>query len=409
VAASTLVFWRVLAALLLASCGANVPVEPNPVGSGGRSRENTSTRAVNRAGSGVGGSSFVSSSAVVETFEAGSAGDRDADIDSSVVALDGSLGRDRGVVDAGPDAESLEAGVNQALNGSLSDDGGVVDASTDAGGFDAGVNPGDGGPYNGVVAVMLERSSTSTTYSALAEFGPGTFGDYLYSAAGCENCCCFPIEGVAMTNPCLSGARVPDAATVTVASAGGANVLATITPTAPCQVFETVELGAWGDSVITASDRQGAALSNYAIATSQPYDAGAALGVSAPGNAVGAFAGTLQTPQQLSGVSPALASGAVTIDTTHELTVTWTPEGRANETVVLVLEGLTTDLNLTTCFCNASDFAGSLVVDAGVMGQFQPTNGTIMIERILTTTTSADDATITLVGSDVTTASVLFQ
>jgi hypothetical protein len=148
----------------------------------------------------------------------------------------------------------------------------------------------------------------------------------------------------------------------------------------------------------------------YPDADSGAWNPGDALRVSASGGEVAPFSGTLQTGALLSGVTPAIGTTPLVIDRTQDLQVSWTPEGRAGENVLLAVQQFTASGGLT-CYCEAADPAGRVTVSATLLGQFdtQQPSGRIRVERLITSTAPCANATIDLVGEVSQTGDVSFR
>jgi hypothetical protein len=133
---------------------------------------------------------------------------------------------------------------------------------------------------------------------------------------------------------------------------------------------------------------------------------GAALAVSAAGDPsqVHAFAGTLQTGVPIAGLSPAIGPSGqnIVIPLDQDLVVSWTPEGRSNETVDVVLEE-TTPSSIVTCTCFGPDAAGTMTVPSALLSQHlvattTKTVANASVSRTIETLAAADDAVVDLVG-----------
>jgi len=289
--------------------------------------------------------------------------------------------------------------LNQSAKGG--DGGGAIGdtgkAAADAAIRELGFAP-DGSPsgvsFSGVVVAKIDQSGTTNAYSALAEFVTGApFGIVSYSTNGLGVGSCGCQEGTA-----TPGLRAPDAGTVTLMS-----VETTVATLEPGGTGETWDLGsAWRVQ-----------FGAYWLVDSQSWNPGDALTVSATGNQVHAFTGTLQTGSLLAGVVPLIGPAPVVVDLTQDFEVSWTPEGRSNEIVLLMLQGLG-----LTCYCIVPDSAAHVTVDASIVNAFgnayytgysAPGSGRILLDRLITTSASSDNASIALIGEVAMSGDVTFQ
>jgi hypothetical protein len=263
--------------------------------------------------------------------------------------------------------------------------------ATDARASDTGVRPKDGGSnatYAGVVIAAVTERGAMLTYDAVADFGaPGAFG--IGACAGASNesgdCCCVPSEGLP--------AGSPDAAIITIRSEGGASTLTTLSPSATAK---------YGLSDLGGATPPG----DYSSVDSQSWNPGDVLSVSATGDEVHPFSGTLQTGVLLSGVTPAIGPGPVIVDRGKDLEVAWTPEGGGSHATVL----LELDQAPLSCYCTALDSAAKVTMSSTLVALFETTvGGSIQLERLLTSKASCDNATIDLIGEVAQTADVTFQ
>jgi hypothetical protein len=278
---------------------------------------------------------------------------------------------------------------------------GTPDAATDAAVSDTGSaldGAGSGVIYSGVVLARTTQSGTTSSSCGAFVDLTSEYPFYLDSCPGlgpsAGSCCCM----IGMSTP--MPIQPPDGATVTLTSADGASTLATLLPSTPTsttttiglQMYGTWDLGRWG-AVVPGC---------YAPVGSQPWNPGDALRVSATGNQVHAFSGTLQTGSLLSGVTPSIGSAPLVIDHSQNFEVSWTPEGRENESVLLRL-GAAPDV----CYCTVPDSDAKVTVDSSLLSPGG--TSTISLERLVISTASSDNATITLIGAVELSGEVTFQ
>jgi hypothetical protein len=291
--------------------------------------------------------------------------------------------------------------------GGAAPDAGAPDAGPpDAGAPDAGADA----TYYGFVLAKLTQGQApdgaGAAYSAFADFVKGTKPTAppscpdSWPSAG--SCCC--LRGISTPLP----EQPPDAATVTIASADGANVLATLTGSRWVSSGGTVSgtlHGTWdlGLSWVFAPG-------DYAPVDSVAWSPGDVLRVSATGMEVGAFAGLLDTGDLLTGVTPPIGPPLV-IDRAHDLDIAWTPEDLPGATVLLAIQQFTMRSTLA-CYCTAPDAAAKLTVSATLLADFASTDqlsAAIQLERLLVTSISGPNATIDLVGSVAQAGNISFQ
>lgn len=229
--------------------------------------------------------------------------------------------------------------------------------------------------YAGVVLAMASQGASSD-YTARAIFTQGA----RRVIGGCSKCCCYGTQrGLPIP------VKPPDAGQITLGQAGSSNSLATLVPATFADgsgsFYGTSYLGwAWFPP-----------LSNYAPAQSQPWNFGDSLRVVAAGNEVASFTGTLDTGPELTGVTPPIGPTAIIVDHTRPFEIGWTPAAQGDATVLLSIPG-----NTGLCFCDAPDSAGSLVVDASLLG---PVTGEISLSRLSIVSVTSANASIDLVGA----------
>jgi hypothetical protein len=265
--------------------------------------------------------------------------------------------------------------------------------------------------YHGVVLAAVSWAATGNEFRAFTAFSRVS----AFSLGGCSSdtpdagSCCTCESGISLPGP----DAFPDASTVTLSSAGGAT-LATLTPTYPVHddggvsssYYGTMDLGPWGDGPV----------STYAGVASQPWAPGDALSVTATGDQVHAFHGTLQTGALLAGLTPSFAS-TLTVDRSEDFVVSWVPGGGTNDNVVLRIGQMTTG-SYVRCFCAVTDSVGSVTVPASVLAGFLGTTdagsdaqlgASITLERLRVSKATSDNAVIDLVGAVEQTVDAVFE
>jgi hypothetical protein len=267
-----------------------------------------------------------------------------------------------------------------------------ADAALDAGAPAADAPPAS---YRGFVVAKVDQDPTpnGSGFQTLADFAadPSIQIACTSNMPGAENCCCATGIDLPLPNP-------PDADVITVASVDTGRALALLTPGKP-----TVDGGVVSSTLQGTSDlgigwypKPGV----YPWTPSKPWNPGDLLRVSAPGDTVSAFAGSLRTGALLSGVTPALDGAApLVIDRSQDFTISWPPEGLAGETVLLTVRQISSSA-VRACFCSGPD-NGKLTVGASVLGPYttDQLDAGIQLERLITTTVTSDNAIIDLVGA----------
>lgn len=261
------------------------------------------------------------------------------------------------------------------LGGTLTACGGGVEATAPAdGGADVA-----GASYTGYVSA----SSSSNDYYAIsasfivpdASLDPQRFSTLLAPSSSC------PSTDVAVGACCYSaGAQV--AATRFYASAGvitvnvnGGSTLASMQPFPP-------------------DPKSPSYYQYYSPPTGSPrWTPGDVLVVSASGDAVHAFAGSLHTVRPLLGVAPALT--APVIDRSRDFQINWTPDSQPGEEVSFALE-LSGGGRIT---CTAGDALGKVTVPSRLLanaGAMDSAN--VLLERALSSglASDSDNATVFL-------------
>jgi hypothetical protein len=133
---------------------------------------------------------------------------------------------------------------------------------------------------------------------------------------------------------------------------------------------------------------------SYPEITNVSWTAGDTLDVQAAGGDVDAFAGSLQTPATLQGLSPAFGQGPIAIASGTDFQISWTPEGKAGEIMQVQIES-----DGAWVSCTASDSDGSVVIGADLIAQLSlAANPTIHLIRSITSNVLGPNATVALEG-----------
>lgn len=254
--------------------------------------------------------------------------------------------------------------------------------TTGGSGLTAG-EPSSEATYAGVVLAMASERDARPDYVAQAVFVSGprpTIG-------GCPGCCCGSTQrGLPLPE------KPPDAGEITVLPGAGATALATLVP----EVFED------GSGILHGMLDLGwswaGPLSDYALATSQPWNAGETLQLRARGNEVQPFSGFLRTGAALDGVTPAIGPAPLVVDRSQPFEISWTPAGDGDAILLLGIpnaDGI--------CYCDAPDAAGQLVLETQ---RLRLVSGPISLARLTTTNVANGNASIDLVGAVVRTGTI---
>jgi hypothetical protein len=275
---------------------------------------------------------------------------------------------------------------------------------SDAAGDASDAQSADDATYSGVVLATARQAGTATTYSVFADFAPSAGFGIAQCDADAGACCCFTGATV------LPGFDTPAAGTVTVADDAGAT--ATLSPAAVVVEGGTVSTSFQGTWELGQPwfDFPGV----YRLADAGGWRPGDALQVSATGGEVDRFSGTLQTGALLAGVTPAIGAGAVmvdrSVDRSQDFAVAWTPEDRAGENVLLMLQQFTSRGALT-CYCMVPDSMGGVTMSASMIGRFGTSqlSASVRLERLTVSTAPCNNATIDLVSEVTQSAAITFQ
>jgi hypothetical protein len=129
------------------------------------------------------------------------------------------------------------------------------------------------------------------------------------------------------------------------------------------------------------------------------WSPGDVLGVSAPGGNIAAFSGSFETPNMISGVTPAFGSAPVAIPAGADFRITWAAEGKDGEQMLLQIDLVGTGSSPDLILCAVPDAAGGVVVDAGLISKTASTaSGSIHLTRSLVSHVVGANVTVALVG-----------
>jgi hypothetical protein len=259
-------------------------------------------------------------------------------------------------------------------------DGGSGEGGVGDGG--AGDSGGDGGssggslPYFGSLAASRTASGLYTIagdFFATPDAGTPTACP---SPSVLSGSCCYTPPAVA------SDAGASDAGTLALVSAG---VITFTDGTTPLAAISPGTDGAYA----VGSDK------NVTV----KWTPGDKITVSAAGDVVKAFTGSLTTVDDIAGVTPALSlTTEATVPIASNLDVTWTA-GNATSMVVLLtaVKGKAGDGSI---LCDVADSAGTVSVPTALLSKLTTGDvGTITLTRSTVTTVTGSNATVELVGT----------
>jgi hypothetical protein len=172
-------------------------------------------------------------------------------------------------------------------------------------------------------------------------------------------------------------------------------------------------LGFYSAGSITVTGASGAAIATltasvdglYSVATNPPtatvsWTPGDTLTVTAVGDAVHRFKGTIQTVAAFAGLSPALTPDtSITVARNADWSVRWTPDTQAGEMVTLDVLVTNSAAAPFRIFCSTPDSSGAETISAALLMAAQSGDVVgISMSRAVTTTAADDNATVSLVG-----------
>jgi len=255
-------------------------------------------------------------------------------------------------------------GCGTSSGGSSPDSGTGSDAKHDTGGSDGGGScsapDGTGKPFSGVLLLSEETFPTPTNFGIIGAFYSGIVHSDACNGMMVGACC---YQTPASTPPGIS------AGTLTVTD--GSTTLATLMSPEYASSSELDKSVMWapGDTIKIAGS----------------------------GGMFDAFSLSVVTPSLLSGVKPAL-SAALTVPTSSDLVVTWTPSGQACSKVIFGLSQANENAGIG---CSADDSDGTLSVPSALLGKFTATSGTASIQRVETAGVLAANGVVGVAASNV--------
>jgi hypothetical protein len=235
------------------------------------------------------------------------------------------------------------------------------------------------------VTATVIGSSTTFTYSVVAEFSPTT------AAAACPGTmmgsCCFEPATTASPDAGASteggtpedggqeagaqedgGAAGPPNAGI-IAVTDGSITIANITPSASANT------------------------GGYSVPQSVGmWNAGDTLSVTAPGATIHAFSGNVAAVSALAGVMPSLASGP-TVSRSTELVVSWTTDTKTTGSSV---QFAVADMAGNAVACQVPDAAGMVTVPIALLAMTTPGAAILSLQRTLSTIAADANATVAI-------------
>lgn len=270
----------------------------------------------------------------------------------------------------GGDDKTGNDGGNDSGNGNDST------AGPDSGGNDSGGGDSatDSGPKPqkanfGSVSFTETKFQNQSTYTASAAFFATPDGG-TSSQGGCTgtqvgSCCYTPPSDGGTTGP-----------TPTAVSAGGI----------------TIKDGTTTIGTMSPNGTTYTALNSGTTNTLKWTD-GDSLAVSAAGDTVHAFSGSVTTVALLAGVTPALGPQPTVISKSQNFTVSWTT-GTGGASLILTQTAAQGSIS-----CTASTDPGTFTVDKSLLANFTAATGAIVLSRSNTADASPDNADVTLSSS----------
>ncbi len=275
---------------------------------------------------------------------------------------------------------------NDSGNGSDAANGNDSASGGDSGGDSGAVQKANFGSVTFSHTQTKTGTTTTDTYVASAAFfatpDGGTTGGGGCSGTQSGSCCYVP----------PSQADGGTGGTATAVSAGGITVKD-------------------GSNTVATMSPNG---TTYTAVTNPPtssltWNAGDGLAVTAAGDTVHAFSGTVNAVALFAGVTPALSYLTPTaIPRSSDFTVTWTA-GTGGVTVLLsALKNVTQNDGVITC--TSSTDTGTMTVPHALLGNLSANDtGTITLARTISADASPDNADVTLQSVTSTGGSVTFQ
>lgn len=292
-----------------------------------------------------------------------------------------STGSSSGTSSSGGDSGGSTSSSGGDSGGSTSSSGaGDSGGSTSSGGDSGGSSSG---AYVGGIGAAITKIGGSPTYELSGGFfakpDAGTSGACAGTASGS---CCYLPPG---TSSGGGTGLLVSAGTITVKNAG--TTISTMTPGTG---------GAYDDT----SSKDPTVI----------WKLGDTLAVTGSGDVVHPFTGTIVTVVDIAGVTPAIGPGApVSISTSADFVVTWTPGPGASDMMTLTLAAVKATQADGSLSCLVKDSAGTLTVTKDLLSMFGSTDvGTIGLQRTSSDTVTIDNALIELTSNTVVNGSAKF-
>lgn len=276
-----------------------------------------------------------------------------------------------------------------------------TDGGNDSGGGDAtnGNDSGNAGDSGGDSAAPLKANLGSVIFShSQTKTGNTTSDSYVASAsfvatpdAGTSGGGCV---GTQSGSCCYVPPSQADAGTTgggTPVSAGGI----------------TVKDGQTTIATMSPNGTTYTAVSNPPT-TALTWNAGDSLDVTAAGDTVHAFSGSVASVALFAGVTPALSILApIAIPRSSDFTITWTAATGSIGVAMSATKGVSPDGVIT---CSSSSDTGTMTVPKALLQNFSAGDtGYVSMSRIISAAASNDNATITLASTTAASGSATFQ
>jgi hypothetical protein len=137
----------------------------------------------------------------------------------------------------------------------------------------------------------------------------------------------------------------------------------------------------------------GYAITSGTMNPSVTWTPGDMLSISAAGDTVQAFTGSLTTADDFAGVTPAPSTTATPVPLSSDFAISWTAGNGTNVTALLAVKS-------GTITCQVSDSAGTVSVPSALRGKLTTMQeGVLTLSRSVSTKVSGSNATVTLFGT----------
>jgi len=131
--------------------------------------------------------------------------------------------------------------------------------------------------------------------------------------------------------------------------------------------------------------------------TTSTWKAGDTLSVTAAGDVVKGFTGSVVAPDTLAVTAP--AGGTAQASITKDMAITWTPGTAPGATIIAYMGAAVDDTHRGTLKCLADDAAGALTVPASILGHFRSGGtGAMALARGTSSFVTSENANIEIIA-----------